>query len=294
MPAVNDEPQLYGTLRIDSPIHGRIELPLACGSISVGRDLASDLVLADSTIAGLHFKLHVGAKVSLEAFSPIILVPDGDMLPGQLRVLDADTAFKAGNVPVHIQLATHPMLQPSQPASGRSRLRYKLAAAAMVLVCIGSATLAFAGRDAARDQPVPAPKQAQQVSMPAPLARAAIQSQLDERQLGSVRIEELTDGSYRATGTVTPHEAPSWRAVAQWLDATQGGRVILVDKVVVASPGPQLSVQAAWIGERPYVIDGSGQKLFIGAVLADGWAIEGIEAGRVTLKRQGRSMAVRF
>jgi len=56
----------------------------------------------------------------------------------------------------------------------------------------------------------------------------------------------------------------------RWFDTAATGRAVLVDRVNVAAAAASLQVQAVYTGLTPYVIDGEGQKLFIGASLPDG------------------------
>ena len=170
----------------------------------------------------------------------------------------------------------------------------RIAASAVLLAFAGSAAYAFAGR-----APLPGAAVAPIAEVPREAAAslpdlAALQARLDQQHLGSVAVETLPDGSYRAIGKLAPQEAPAWHDTTRWFDEGSAGRVVLIDRVTVAAAVPPLAIQSAWVGAQPYVIDGAGQKLFVGAVVADGWTIEGIEAGRVTVKRQGQRLAVTF
>lgn len=286
-----------GVLVVDSPVHGTIRFPLRAGVTTVGSALTSDLVLGDPSIAGTHFRIHAGAPLRLEAVDQPVAFGQADLAaPGSTRPLLQATAFLVGSVPMRIEVAPALPL-PAEPVAkpAANPAWHRIAAGIALLALAGSAAYAFTGRApvpaealAAAARPVPG------LEHPAPLTLAALQAHLDERQLGLVRVEVLPDGSYRATGAVSPAEAPAWREVARWFDDEAGGMAVLVDKVAVANAAPPLAVQSAWLGPRPYVIDGSGQKLFTGAVLANGWVIEGIEAGRVTMHRQGQRLAVRF
>ena len=69
---------------------------------------------------------------------------------------------------------------------------------------------------------------------------------------------------------------------------------LLVDQVRVAAEKPPLAVRAAWTGAEPYVIDGAGQKLFLGARLPDGWTVSAITSDAVLLRRGSRLLAVHF
>lgn len=281
-----------GTLVVESPIHGTIFLPLRAGCTSIGSALSADLVLGDPTIAGVHFRLHAGRVLTLEAVDAPVAFGDTDaQTPGGARALLCTTEFRAGGVLMRVEVTPRTVPAPN-PAS--NPVWHRSAVALAVLTIAGSAAFAFAGRApspaGAAASAIPAPG----LELSAPPTLAALQAKLEERGLGLVRVEVLQDGSYRAIGTVSPGEGPAWRDVTRWFDEAAGGRTVLVDQVAAVSVAPPLAIQSAWVGTRPYVIDGAGQKLFVGAVLANGWTIEGIEAGRVTVRRQAQRLAVRF
>lgn len=281
-----------GTLVVESPVHGTIRLPLKAGTTSVGSALSSDLILGDPSIAGTHFRLHAGAALTLEAVNQPVTFGDADAAtPGSTRALLQTTEFRAGSVRMQVEMARR---APPVPTPAANPVRHRIAAGLGLLALAGSAAYAFAGRDPSPSVAAAARLSAPGFELPAPPSLDALQAQLDERQLALVRFEALPDGSYRASGTVAPGEGPAWRDVTRWFDEAAGGRTVLIDKVAVASAAPPFAVQSAWVGAQPYVIDGAGQKLFVGAVLANGWAIEAIEAGRVTVRRQGQRLAVRF
>ena len=77
-------------------------------------------------------------------------------------------------------------------------------------------------------------------------------------------------------------------------DGAFGARAMLIDDVKLADERPPLVVRAAWTGAEPYVIDGAGERLLLGARLSGGWVITGIAGDCVTLQREGRRLAVHF
>lgn len=279
-----------GALVVESAVHGRIRIPLAPGTISIGRAISSDLVLGDPSVGGTHLRLHVGSTLSLEAVDqPLILTGTEVIVPGQTSVVAQAIEFRVGEVSMRLDavfpLVRKPHLHPAWQ---------RIAASAVLLAFAGSAAYAFAGR-----APLPGTAAAPIAEVPreeaaSPPDLAALQARLDQQHLGSIAIAALPDGSYRATGRVAPQEVAAWHDTTRWFDEGSAGHAVLIDKVTVAAAVPPLAIQSAWVGAQPYVIDGAGQKLFVGAVVADGWAIEGIEAGRVTVKRQGQHLAVTF
>lgn len=112
--------------------------------------------------------------------------------------------------------------------------------------------------------------------------------------LGGIALVALANGSVEARGEIMSQQADTWHSVQRWFDADFGSRVMLIDQVSVAAAVPPLAIQAVWPGAHSYVIDGSGQKLFVGAALHDGWTIESIDAVRVLLRRGQQMLAIGF
>jgi Inner membrane component of T3SS, periplasmic domain len=57
---------------------------------------------------------------------------------------------------------------------------------------------------------------------------------------------------------------------------------------------PRFDLQAISYSEAPYVITGDGQRRYPGAVLDQGWVIKDIAAGRLTLIKDGKELALSF
>lgn len=280
--------QPEAVLFVSSAIHGAIRMPLAVGSTTVGRSVASDLVLADQSVAGQHLRLHVAATIMVEALElPLSLGDAAPIEPGQTRVLTRTTEFRAGDVAMRVEIGPLPAAKSMLPG-------VRLAAAFAAFGFAGSVAFALLSSEPSRATVIP-PMAARTEPAPAPApSLAALQAQLQVRHLSSIQTDVLPDGSYRASGTINTDEVAIWHDVTHWFDEVAGGRTVLIDRVSASSNAPLLAIQSAWVGERPYVIDGSGQKLFAGAVLANGWTVEGIEADRVLVKRGGQRLAVRF
>jgi hypothetical protein len=118
--------------------------------------------------------------------------------------------------------------------------------------------------------------------------------QLASAGLGEVSVNIQSDGAVEAVGHIVPAKGEAWRAAVRWFDTAAAGRAVLVDRVNAAAAAASLQVQAVYTGLTPYVIDGEGQKLFIGASLPDGSVIQKIESESVLLKRGDQLVAVRF
>jgi hypothetical protein len=95
-------------------------------------------------------------------------------------------------------------------------------------------------------------------------------------------------------GDVPAPQQPAWQAVRQWFDATYGTKFAVVDRINVSYPTVPLNVAAVRYGAQPFVVDQSGQKLFIGSQTSNGWTIDGINETRVTLHKDNQTAAVTF
>ena len=76
-------------------------------------------------------------------------------------------------------------------------------------------------------------------------------------------------------------------SVQQAYDARFAQQVVLHPNVVARAEiaKPRVRFQAVWFGEKPYVINESGKRLYPGAALADDWTLERIERDQVILAR---------
>jgi hypothetical protein len=121
-----------------------------------------------------------------------------------------------------------------------------------------------------------------------------LRQQLALAGLDEVSVNIQPDGAVEAAGRIVPTKGEAWRAAVRWFDTAAAGRAVLVDRVTVTAAAASLQIQAVYTGLIPYVIDGEGQKLFIGASLPDGSVIQKIENQSVLLKRGDQLLAVRF
>ena len=288
MSTASAQPRATGKLTIDSAVHGRIELPLTPGVMTVGRSLSSDVVLADPTVGNLHFRLHVSSEIKLECVDGAVTLSEGGAIaPGESAVIQNTAGYKAGSVAMYLDI-------PTSPEKRRPAMWPRMVAALAILGFLGSAAYAFADRTVPyrAENAVADVTKTSQIRPPA--ASYSPQHELDARQLVGIQIRQTPDGTYHATGSISAHDAPVWREAARAIVDGSGGQIVLLDRVIVEKPVTPLAIQSAWVGPQPYIIDGAGQKLFVGAVVTGGWTINGIEAGRVTLRRQGQSLAVTF
>jgi hypothetical protein len=250
--------------------------------------------LADPSIADIHFAVTV--KSGAATFEPVgasIRFGDGLILvPGEKRTVRVSSDLEAGDVPLRVEMAERVLPVVTAGASPNRSKRWAVAAMVAITVA-GSAALAAVGRGEPSTPRLAVTAVRRAEADPA-TGREGVAAQLVERALVTIRVETTPEGSIRASGTITPADVSKWQGLKRWADSTYGGSMLLVDEVVVAAKPVSLAIQSAWLGNTPYVIDGSGEKLFVGAAVADGWMIEGIESGTVRLKRQSQRVSVKF
>ncbi len=264
------------------------------GRYRAGSAVCNDIVLLGLGVADTHFLLEVSeAAIRIEADEAPLAIP------GRRRGLPVGASPLLCSKPLRFAAGdTQFLLDPAgaTPPARKRRVRLVLAlpivACGMLLVASGTAPASIM---AVAPQPTPIRDTA---ARPAPPSTDEILDQLRAKlhaaRLDSVQPVSAADGSVALTGTVPPAQEPPLRAVQRWFDAAFGARLVLVDGVKVANEPPPLAVRAAWTGAEPYVIDGAGQRLLLGARLPSGWVVAAIAEDCVTLQRDGRTLAVHF
>lgn len=97
-----------------------------------------------------------------------------------------------------------------------------------------------------------------------------------------------------ATGTLLPAAGPRWQAVRESFDRRTSGRVVLANEVLVRAEQPfVLAIDSVWTGNYPNIVIG-GAKYLEGGVLPNGWTIDRIEAGKLSLHRGGAHTVVAY
>lgn len=292
--------EVRGLLLIESPLHGQVQVPLR-QTFTVGSSIESDIVLADVALAPSHLRLGTDDTLDiwLEALEGDILLDEGKCLsPGMSLVLRRTTHFSVGKVPFRVELSGIEEM-PAPVLKRRSRIS---TTSAILLAGIcgfcafatteGSSVSAHAlSLGMLSSKPVLTQAE-QQISKP--LSHPQVLAELHRLNLDAVTLDSLGDGALRATGTISETERPQWAEFKTWVDSQSSGKLVLVDAVANDGKLPKLAIQSAWLGDVPYIIDGSGDKLFVGANIGDGWTIGSIEPGRVNVSRARRHASIRF
>jgi hypothetical protein len=280
-----------------------VEIPVGCSD--VGSDVANDIVISDLP-APLAFRLRWDGRSLVVSAVGCDADVDGKALRrGCDRRLKRPSSLVVGGIAIHLKVpiaaASAGLLRGSR--SFAAGVACTAALAATALIAAPSASPPTRAADGSRELTANAKLGAAAIGAIAPEARHGRDSAAllnDFRQhlastgLGDIAVDIQPDGAVAAVGRIVPAKAEAWRAAGRWFDTAAAGRAVLVDRVSVAVPAASLQVQAVYTGVIPYVIDGEGQKLFIGASLPDGSVIQKIESQSVLVKRGDQLLAVRF
>ena len=270
------------------------------GLHSIGSDLSSDVVLFDPAMAGAHFTLEPEPDgVRLRALGGAVSLADGtELAPGETTLCGQGARFRAGATRFCIH---DPRASPPRRSTSRVALAsLGVSAACVLLAVVGIGLAATPAADAILAPGQAGSSRAEASAAPARSAPAAasvleaVRARLASAGLETISLAALPDGSVAARGQIAPPQEASWRDAQRWFDGLYGGRAVLVDQVRIAAEAPPLSIQAVWPGPTPYVIDGDGEKLLVGAAVPGGWAIASISAQRVLLRRGAQTLGIRF
>jgi type III secretion protein D len=284
-------------LLVRSGVHEGACLDLKQGTIRVGSAAGNDVVLADCGLAHA-FTLHAaGRGIAVEAGEARIEI-DGVPLPAtQRKLLKRSCELHGGGVALRLDIP-----EPARAEGGAAiATRHRRTAALLLSAAIVSIAITATSmpRSVAR-QPAAMDARAARAAAPtaAPAKAGALLEALRRRGqrdgLSSIQFRRGDDGAIVATGWALPGQMAAWREAQRWFDAHAAGQAVLVDQVQPLDAMPRLDIQAVWQGPSPYLIDGSGEKVPVGASLADGWQLAAIEADAVRLQRDGAVVRVRY
>ncbi|HET8728832.1 MAG TPA: FHA domain-containing protein [Alphaproteobacteria bacterium] len=263
---------------------------LSSGLYRVGSGLDADIVLADSSLAGVHALLDIGArKLRVEPLNgPVGLTEGGPIEPGHERTVMLPAEIVLGET----RLVVRAPYDPGKPA-----FEPRTAAAAAFLLF--GLTLSGFALSSGQHPTEPSTDGAGQAPAGVQVAGiAGVKPPLQEPSLEDVAESlrrRLADGPLEgvavrvegdrivAAGQVPAGSMGAWRGYQAWFDRTFAGSAILVSNVVpgTSAKRPELVIRAVWTGAVPYVIAGNDAKYFEGTELGDGWRIEQIDAAAV-------------
>jgi type III secretion system (T3SS) inner membrane Yop/CscD-like protein len=296
-------PERSGVLIIEDGAHQAGRAVLARGRYLVGSSADNDIIISDLPGPGVAFTLHHrGRDIMLYADAAVEISDRKPLAPGQSARCVSSVRFTSGGINLRLEIAA--TVSTAETDHARRRIEWRVPTIAGVLV----AAIMFVSLTSFRTvSPTTRPDDAVELTASISPATGGVLS--DSKQefalerlrqhlaaddLGSLAVTARPDGSIEARGQISKAQEAAWSEVGHWFDSLAGGQAVLVDAVTVAAEVQPLAVQAVWPGPNPYVMDGSGDKLFVGSALAGGWTISSIDRSHVLITRGDESLSVRF
>lgn len=286
-------------LVVETGVHRAARCPIRAGRHRVGPEPEDAIVVSDLD-NGFAIDLRSNGLYLCAGTMPIDLADGRRVKPGRDSRCAGTVRFSRGDVAFRLEM----------PAASRSRASrfnfvgrlFGFAGGVLATATVSAVVLSRAAPYAH----APISPTASLGASPAPLAarpsgpsqqsslRNELRAHLDALGLQSVATAVEPDGAIEVKGEISPKEEPAWRDVSRWFDAKAKGRAVLVDSVRVVTLAPPLAVRAVWTGRNPYVVDGDGERHFVGSVLATGWVVDAIESRQVVMRRGGQVVSVRY
>jgi type III secretion protein D len=295
---------------VNEPHCQRFEVLLGCysgltgkvgvGSCLIGSSLDADLIFVEQGLEPHHLRVTPHSNsIEIEALASDVRVEGHDtILPNEPVVVPLPAVLHAGEMSIQWSI------EGLEKAGSIDRRRVSLAGLAMVVIsfaAVGTFSTSFVQTDtAAVPSPPPAADVAPKLALNAPDALVTdataglLQEEVDRAGLVGIKVGSGA-GVVTADGSVTPAALATWQDIQQRFDRDSNGAYALVNAVVVKDEKTPSAVglQAVWRGSDPYIVI-AGQKYFVGALLSNGWTVNGIEEGRVLLSRNGRLAALSY
>ena len=278
---------------VESGLHAGVADTLAAGRYSIWRALDADIVLADRGMAPVHGSIEIKENaVRVSAVEAPVMVSAGatgeaiTLLPGSDRDLALPATITLGETKLRVD--------PVATGKGGIRPVPLLLGAAIPILLYAAISIGLPS-----SHPPMAPRVAV-TAAPAADATAqaaqALESRLAGVGLAKVVQLDVSGSSLMARGTIDPSRSADWLAVETWYDEAYASRTPLIRQVAVAGTpaGPALAISGVWAGTNPHIVARNGEKFGVGAIIDGGWKILQIEAGRVLLERDGRTLALTY
>ncbi|MGY4198796.1 SctD/MshK family protein [Bradyrhizobium sp. USDA 4520] len=295
---------------MNEPHCPRFEVLLGCysgltgkvgvGSCLIGSSLDADLIFVEQGLEPHHLRVTPHSNsIEIEALAGDVRVEGHEtVLPNAPIVVPLPVVLHAGEMSIQWSI------EGLEKAGSIDRRRVSLAGLAMVVISLaaaGTLSTSFVQTDtAAVPSPPPAADVAPKLALSAPDALVTdataglLQEEVDRAGLVGIKIGSGA-GVVTADGSITPAALATWQGIQQRFDRNSNGAYTLVNAVAVKDEKTPsaIGIQAVWRGSDPYIVV-AGQKYFVGALLSNGWTVNGIEEGRVLLSRNGRLAALSY
>ncbi|WP_439373192.1 SctD/MshK family protein [Bradyrhizobium sp. DASA03120] len=272
------------------------------GSCLIGGELDADLVFVEQGLERHHFRITPrGNSIEIEPLAREVRIEGHEnMSPNEPVVIALPAVIHAGEMSIRWSIENS---KKSGQIGRRLGIIAVLASVLTSSVAVGLVSISFLRTDSAVALTPDLPRTAEvapklAINAPDALSTDAaahrLQKEVDELGLFNIKIRSEA-GVVSAGGTVTPSSLAKWQELQERFDHDGNGANVLVNAVAVKeekTPAP-IAVQAVWRGVNPYLVV-AGQKYFVGALLNNGWTVNGIEQGRVLLSRNGQLLALPY
>lgn len=121
----------------------------------------------------------------------------------------------------------------------------------------------------------------------------ALRAQLRQAGLEGLQVEDA--GNHLVvSGSFGAQQHSDWQTVQRWFDQRYGSHQVLISNATpsVEPNRPAFRFQAVWLGDNPYVINATGERLYPGAAISEGWILAEIAADGLTLRRGADEMSL--
>ncbi|WP_162148475.1 FHA domain-containing protein [Halomonas huangheensis] len=121
----------------------------------------------------------------------------------------------------------------------------------------------------------------------------ALREQLRQSGLDGLEVQDA--GNHLVvSGHFAGQQHSDWQSVQRWFDQRYGSRQVLISNATpsLEPDRPAFRFQAVWLGENPYVINATGERLYPGAALSEGWILAEIADDGLTLRRGNDEMSL--
>jgi Inner membrane component of T3SS, periplasmic domain/Inner membrane component of T3SS, cytoplasmic domain len=308
----------HAALEVVEGVHEGVSMPLVKSVYSIGCKPSADIMLGDPGVAPEH------GIVRLYGSAIVVEASGGEIGLGKRHRIPHGHGCRT-TLPVQLKLGTAVLRIARDRSDGgwrRGRTAFRFAAIAgigfaVLIPLSGLDTGAAIGRlsssvlpgnGAAPFQLAQAtPNSPGRVVTTAPNGVPATTG-IDPDTVADALAAQLKDAGFAdlalkmegvrvvVSGVISHEQSGAWSDVQRWFDLTYGARYILASAVEARAPNgpPKFDLQAISYSATPYVITADGQRRYPGAVLDKGWIIKDIGAGRLTLIKDGKELALNF
>jgi type III secretion protein D len=286
---------------------------LSQGQHRIGSAIQSDIVLADAMVAPHHLTLEINngstlRELRVSAVGGSVDLDEGATIePGATRLLTLPAILSIGESRIELislRPAEDDLATPAMPAGPDPSARFAATVGLLLVLSVALITFGFRPASSPGQGGLATAATAAVTTMPRPTAPIPpVAAKVESLRAKLATIPDLAalavteeEGAVVLTGPIEPPAVIKLAPLQRWFDAEWSGGAVLINRTVLQAnePPPSLAIEAVWRGKpSPYVLVG-GERFLEGAMVDGGWVIQRIEAESVLLRRQNRTVSVRF